>query len=79
MFCGTAESDVRERLENEQNRGEHVIYLGNLTNLPETVIPYVNVVVLASRTEGMPMIILESMAMGKPMITTPVGGIPELI
>ncbi len=38
-----------------------------------------NVFVLPSYNEGLPMAMLEAMSWGLPIITTPVGGIPELI
>jgi glycosyltransferase involved in cell wall biosynthesis len=36
------------------------------------------VIVLPSRNEGMPMILTEAMSLGRPFVSTPVGGIPQL-
>jgi glycosyltransferase involved in cell wall biosynthesis len=39
----------------------------------------VDALVLPSRIEGMPLVVLEAMARAKPVIATPVGGTPELV
>jgi glycosyltransferase involved in cell wall biosynthesis len=38
-----------------------------------------DVVVLASFTEGIPVVLMEAMAQGKPVVATRVGGVPELV
>ncbi|MEQ1800518.1 MAG: glycosyltransferase family 4 protein [Gammaproteobacteria bacterium] len=69
-----------ERLASERGVGDRVRLLGNLPQ-EELVACYraADMLVLASSREGMPNVVLESLACGTPVIATPVGGIPELI
>ncbi len=45
----------------------------------ERIMPCLDVFVLASYTEGLPLTVLESLAAGCPVVATRVGGIPEII
>jgi L-malate glycosyltransferase len=42
-------------------------------------LPYLDLAVLSSTTEGLPVILLEVFAAGVPMVATAVGGVPEVL
>lgn len=67
-------------LAREHGVGDRVRLLGNVPQA-ELVELYnaADVLVLASSREGMPNVVLESLACGTPVIATAVGGIPELL
>ncbi len=59
---------------------EHLEFLGNVDQ--EEVyenLKKADLFILASRTEGLPRVIIEAMSVGLPIVATNVGGIPELL
>lgn len=60
-------------------RPGYVRYLGVVPDAGRSLIPSLDVLVLASWSEGMPMSLVESFAAGVPVVATSVGGIPEVI
>jgi glycosyltransferase involved in cell wall biosynthesis len=56
----------------------HVRFLGEITD-PYAIYAAVDVFVMTSRWEGFPVVILEAMAAGRPVVSTRVGGIAEAI
>jgi glycosyltransferase involved in cell wall biosynthesis len=72
---------LRARLERRAGRmreGIHIRFHGFRDDLPE-LLPAADLVVLASRNEGLPLALIEAMASGIPCVATAVGGVPDLI
>ena len=65
-------------LANQLGIGGRTHFVGFQTDV-RPYIAVMNLVVLSSRSEGLPVALLEAMAMGLPVIASAVGGIPELI
>lgn len=59
-------------------RAGMVTFLGYRQDIP-ALLGLADLVVLPSRSEGLPMTVLETMAAGKPLLATSVGSIPEVI
>lgn len=55
-----------------------VIFLGNRTD-PENFYPALDVVALTSRNEGTPLTLIEAMANARPVVSTRVGGVVDLL
>ncbi|WP_243361540.1 glycosyltransferase [Fundidesulfovibrio terrae] len=57
---------------------DNVHFLGVRRDIPE-LMKSLDVAVLSSKAEGLPLCILEAMAAGKPVVATRVGGIPDVV
>ena len=57
---------------------KNVIFCGFQKNVAEFY-PLIDIVVLPSVTEGLPIVLLEALTYSKPIVATRVGGIPEVI
>jgi glycosyltransferase involved in cell wall biosynthesis len=81
VFVFAGEGALRSELESlAQQLGirNNVIFLGQRGDMPG-VYASMDIVVLPSLNEGMPMSVLESLAAGKPVIATRVGDVPRVI
>lgn len=59
-------------------RARRVLWLGAVPDASRVIRAF-DALVLSSRTEGTPLVLLEAMAAGVPVIATAVGGIPDVI
>ena len=72
------ESDNLKYLVRENNISSHVTFLGNREDILE-ILACIDCFYLPSLNEGFGIVLLEAMAMKKPIIATAVGGIPEVV
>ncbi len=74
---GKLQAEVREQVR-QANLEDVVSFLGFRSDM-DRLLSVVDVVVLPSRWEGLPMILLEAMAAGRAVVATSVGGTPEIV
>jgi glycosyltransferase involved in cell wall biosynthesis len=81
IFLGVGGGPQREELENQAREAgleSRFRFIGVRSDVRD-LLHLFDIFVLSSTSEGLPYVILEAMCMGKPIVTTDVGGIPEAI
>ncbi len=80
VFAGSGEVQEAQRLSAELGVENRVVFLGWIQDPARTEqLRNATIFVLPSFQEGLPMGLLEAMAYSIPVVTTPVGGIPDVI
>lgn len=74
---GAEEESLRREAESLSLSG-NILFLGERLDIPE-ILKTIDLYVLPSISEGLPMVILEAMAAGCPIVASKVGGIPSVI
>lgn len=78
--AGDGEIEQGQFLADRLGLSDHVTFLGWINpSQRDQILANANIFILPSYNEGLPLAILEAMAWGLPPITTPVGGIPEVV
>ncbi len=79
-FLMTGAGPLSEAIEQEAIKvpGNTVNYLGRVEDVAAVIAQY-DVLVLPSRLDGRPLVVLEALSMGVPVIASAIGGLPELI
>lgn len=80
-FYIVGDGELRDELErkvHDLNLTSKIIFMGYLTDI-KPVLRTTDIVVIPSLFEGIPCLLLETMAMGIPVIASAVGGIPNVI
>jgi glycosyltransferase involved in cell wall biosynthesis len=70
--------DKLKLLADDLHLSDSVRFLGERSDVPD-LLATLDILVMSSYSESLPNAILEAMAMGKPVVATNVGGVPELV
>ena len=74
------ERPAMQAMAREHGLGQRMVFLGHVDSARLRLLyEEIDVLLLTSRTEGLPIAVLEACAMEAPVVATAVGGVPELV
>jgi len=68
-------NQIKQKINNNKRK---IVFLGPQENVVDYM-QYVDALILTSRHEGLPIVVLEALSMGLPVLSTPVGALPDVI
>jgi glycosyltransferase involved in cell wall biosynthesis len=80
-FLMIGEGPMREEMRQlvGELRLENCVHLGGIHSAMAEIYPELDVLASTSRSEGMPLVVLEAMASGLPVVAFDVGGVAEIV
>jgi glycosyltransferase involved in cell wall biosynthesis len=80
VFAGNGEIELATKLSVSLNISKNVVFKGWISGMEKEELFYTSsIFCLPSYAEGFPMAVLDAWAYGLPVITTPVGGLPDVL
>lgn len=78
VIIGKGDAEIETILSNKNLTDNNIIYLGPKENIADYM-KLSDALILTSRFEGMPIVVLEALSIGLPILSTPVGGMVEVV
>lgn len=79
LVGGGKEYDVIKRYADDRNLGENIVMVGHVEPDPLVWLSLFDVFVHPTMEDALPYVVLDAMALGKPIVATQVGGVPEQV
>lgn len=80
IFAGNGEIEIAKKLSYSLNISNNIVFKGWISGLEKEALFYSSsIFCLPSYAEGFPMAVLDAWAFGIPVVTTPVGGLPDVL
>lgn len=79
IIIGSGPDEIKKKVIDKSDKSKgRIVFLGARDNVADYM-QHVDAIILTSRIEGLPLVVLEALSLGLPILSTPVGGLPDII